>query len=196
MANNYDDTFSPFDMPDASGSSSVLVPEIIKPRPASLDHYGLTGANTPQLGENFERLLQERRVGRMSLFTEEKAAKIIEGIEDGKTLKEIAESIGVTRNTIWTWMQLCKPFSDHVARAREYQAHAFADSAVDLLDNADISGADHKNNMAVLRKAEQRARIRTELAKSYNFGQYGDKKQSLNVNINTEVSPVDLAKYQ
>lgn len=192
-------TFDPFSIlpdPVQPAGQAPAAPAVVV-LPASMVRQGVNGANLPaDIGADLERKLQERRTGRMSSFTADRAAEIIEGIEDGKTMAEIAEDIGVTRGTIWTWMQLCPAFSDSVARAREYQGHASADQAVKILDTVDIdSDPDPKLAMARLRKAEQRARIRIELAKAYNFRQYGDKKQSLNLNVNADAGPVDLSKY-
>lgn len=202
-------TFDPFsilpDPPSQPGTSSP--PEILSPPaghspmvralPASMVRLGVNGNNMPaNVGEELETKLAERRQGRMSGFTTARAIEIIEGLEDGKTMAEIAREIGITRGTIWTWMQLSQPFSDSVARAREYQGHAAADQAVEILDKVAIdSDTDPKLAMAQLRKAEQRARIRMELAKAFNFKQYGEKKQSMNLNINADAGPVDLSKY-
>ena len=164
--------------------------------PGSIARAGNNGNNSPaNLQEEMYAILDQKRSGRVSLFTPERAAVAIEGIEDGLTMEEIAAEIGVTRKTIWTWMQLCPGFGDAVAQAREYQGHAIADNAVKILDNVTIDENNPKAAMAELRKAEQRARIRMELAKCFNFKQYGDKKQNMNLNVNADVSPVDLSKY-
>jgi hypothetical protein len=203
--------FNPFDILPG-GSPAELVPDFppvkvvedhkpiwkpeAKPLPASMVAAGHNGKNLPDnIGEGIERALAKRREGRASKFTEELAAHVIEGVEDGKTMQAIADELSIARNTIWTWMQLSSEFTNAVARAREYQGHAAADDAVRIIDDVDVSGLDAKQNMVQLRKSEQRARIRMDLAKAFNFKQYGDKKQNLNLNINAEVSPVDLSNY-
>jgi len=164
--------------------------------PASLVNDGRTGGNMPSnIGEGLEKELANRREGRMTLFNLERASMVIEGVENGETMNVIAEKIGTVRQTIWSWLQLSPEFRDAVARAREFQGHAAADDAVKILDDVDITGTDAKQNMAALRKAEQRARIRMQLAGCFNFAQYGTKKQNLNLNLNADVCPVDLSKY-
>lgn len=198
--------FSPFDiLPDscapivADSGVEYLVPVQAVPVrviPASLVGNGNNGNNLPaNIGEGIHRELAKRREGRMSQFTEEKAATVIEGIEDGLTMVEIAQSMGHERKIIWTWMQLSPEFADAVAQAREYQGHASADQAVNILDDVVIDPDNPKAAMAELRKAEQRSRIRMQLAECFNFKQYGSKKQTLNLNLNAEVSPVDLSRY-
>lgn len=196
--------FNPFDiLPDEcaplikESAVEYLAPARAPVRviPASIIKSGNNGNNNLAEAERFEGVMTKKREGKMSTFTEDKAAIVIEEIEDGKTMKAAAEQIGVTRKCLWTWMQLLPWFGDAVARAREYQGHANADDAVDMLDNCDISSEDAKQNMAELRKAEQRARIRMQLAECFNFKQYGSKKQTLNLNLNADVSPVDLSRY-
>lgn len=165
-----------------------------KQLPKSL--VGVTGANTPENATGLMLVeVAKRKEGRMSLFTPERAATVLEGVENGLTMDKIADSIGVHRSTIWTWMQLNQEFSDGVAQAREFQAHAYADDAVKILDGVVIDPENPKVAMAELRKAEQQARIRTNLAECFNFSQYGKKQQNLNLNLNAEVSPVDLSKF-
>jgi len=195
--------FNPFDIlpddPTTSGPPAAPTPTpppVVRVVPASLVQYGNNGNNTPSnIGEGLTAELEKRRTGRMSLFTEEKAATIIEGIEDGLTMDEIAVSIGHERKVIWTWMQLSPDFHHAVTQAREYQGHASADQAVKILDTVVIDPENPKAAMAELRKAEQRARIRMQLAECFNFKQYGSKKQNLNLNLNADVSPVDLSRY-
>lgn len=187
-------TFDPFSIlpSNATAEISDQTPAV----PASVARYGHNGNNMPvNLAEELIGVLGKRREGRMSTFTADRAADVIEGLENGETVNEIAVKIGVSRGTIWTWMQLSPEFKDLVARAREYQGHANADDAVKLLDEVVIDPDNPKAAMAELRKAEQRAKIRMELAKAFCFNQYGNKKQNLNLNLNADVSPVDLSRY-
>lgn len=162
----------------------------------SMTAKGINGNNLPaNIAQDFQAEVTKRKEGRMSMFTPEKAATILEGIEDGLTMDEIGKIIGHDRKAIWTWMQLCPEFALAVAQAREYQGHASADNAVKILDEVEIDPDNPKAAMAELRKAEQRARIRMDLAKAFNTKQYGDKKQNLNVNVNTTVDPVDLSSF-
>lgn len=157
---------------------------------------GNNGNNTPAISaDDLNQAIEKRRSGRMSLFTEDIAARVIEAVEDGRTMADIAQELGVHRNAIWTWMQLVPAFHSAVTQAREYQGHSAADQAVEILDNVALDKDDPKSAMAELRKAEQRARIRMDLAKCFNFKQYGDKKQNLNLNLNADVCPIDLGNY-
>lgn len=199
---NQADAFNPFDiLPDECAHTvkelavEYLVPARGRSVPASITNIGNNGNNITIKTGSIEANLIKRREGRASTFTEDMASDIIEALEDGATMKAAAKEVGVTRKTLWTWMQLFPEFCDLVARAREFQGHSNADDAVDILDNSDISSEDAKQNMAHLRKDEQRARIRMQLAECFNFKQYGSKKQTLNLNLNADVSPVDLSRY-
>lgn len=203
-------SYNPFDsLPDNPVSKaddsdpvvSVVAEPVVEYAPAkrelpkSVVSMGNNGNNMTVKEETFQAVMAKRKDGRMSTFTEEKAAVVIEGIEDGLTMDAIADKLETQRQTIWTWMQLLPWFKDAVAQAREYQGHSSADNAVKLLDEVTIDPDNPKAAMAELRKAEQRARIRMDLAKAFNFKQYGDKKQNLNLNVNAEVSPVDLSNF-
>jgi hypothetical protein len=181
----------------AAAPAVQIVPEIIPAIiPPSIINSGYNGNNMPVATEDeIEKALTTRRTGRMSTFTLARVITVIETVEDGGTMKEAAAAIGVDRKTIWAWMQLSPGFGNAVARARECQGHASADDAVNILDDVDITGTDAKQNMAALRKAEQRARIRMQLAECFNFNQYGKKKQNMNVNVNATIRPVDLSRF-
>src|SRR6185369_15727517 len=129
-------SFSPFDiLPDDPAPVVEVIPAS-KPLPKSLQQAGTNGNNYPAItAEGLEKALETRRAGRMSLFTLDNAALVIEGIENGDTMETIGKHIGVGRQAIWTWMQLVPEFSDAVSRAREMQGHALADSAVDIIEN-------------------------------------------------------------
>lgn len=197
-------TFDPFSiLPDDPAPAAVVVAEpVVEYRSEKritpiMEKVGANGNNLPEnIGEKLNEEIAKRREGRMCLFTPEKAAVILEGIEDGLTMDEIAKNIGHDRKVIWTWMQLSPEFNHAVAQAREYQGHSSADNAVKLLDEVTIDPENPKAAMAELRKAEQRARIRMDLAKAFNAKQYGDKRQNLNLNLNVDASPVDLSSYQ
>ena len=121
--------------------------------------------------------------------------QLLEGILDGKTIKEACEKVGCCRQTFYAWRELVPGFSDMVKQARKLQAESMADDGVLALESVDVENADPKQAMALLRRAEQVTRFKFDLAKCYNFELYGDKKQALNVNVNAQVNMVDLSKY-
>lgn len=187
--------FNPFDILPDSCAQLVQEPPL-RIIPASTLAKGNNGNNLPaNIGEGLQQELAKRREGRMSGFTLERAAAIVEGFETGMTVDEIAADQGINRSTIYSYMQLSPEFSDAVARAREYQGHSSATDAVKILDEVVIDPNNPKAAMAELRKAEQRARIRMQLAECFNFKQYGSKKQNLNINLNADVGAPDLSKY-
>ena len=164
--------------------------------PPSLIRNGDNGNNMPALtSDNLADVMNERRSGRMSTFSADRAATVLEAMEDGATMVEAAKTIGVTRKTLWAWMNLSAAFRDQVSLARKLQGHAMADDAVEILDNVIIDPDQPKVAMAELRKAEQMARIRMDQAKAHTPEYYGDKRTNLNLNVNTTVSPVDLSAY-
>lgn len=83
-------------------------------------------------------------------------------------------------------------FLDMITQAHELQADSMMDDSVKLLETVNTEG---KEAMARLRKAEQVARFKFDLSKCLNFKKYGDKKQSLNINANVNVTEADVAKW-
>lgn len=201
--------FSPLPFETETAAVEIMAPPepiktfpLIKPTPKTLAPsqiaIGMNGNNTPDIqADQLNAAIHKRRMGRMSMFNEERAGIVIEAIEEGETMETAAERAGVKRQAIWTWMQLNPAFNDAVSAAREFQGHASADNAVKILDSVEINAdTDPKLAMAQLRKAEQRARIRMDLAKCFNNRQYGDTKKNVNLNLNAEVSPIDLGNYR
>jgi hypothetical protein len=79
-----------------------------------------------------------------------------------------------------------------VTLAQEDQADSMVDNSFTLLSEVDTEG---KEAMARLRKAEQIARYRLDIAKCTNFKKYGDKRAQMNVNLNANVTDEDISKW-
>ena len=155
--------------------------------------YGQSnGANLPA---NIEQRLvdaeEKRKTGAVSTFTDEKAATLLEAIIEGFTIKTACEMIGISRATFYVWRSVVPGFFDMVKRAHQLQADSMVDDNVELLESVDTSG---KEGMARLRKAEQIARFKFDLAKCLN-DKYIEKKQNMNLNINAQVTDADVSKW-
>lgn len=165
--------------------------------PPSLAQTGFTGKNTPPaVMDELQTVLEKKRQGRASSFTAEKAAIVVEGVQNGKTLEEMSKAISVDRSTLWAWMQVYPVFSQAIAEAREAQGHAMADDALEIVDNAAVNDPDPKQTAMVLRKAEIRSRTRLRLAEAYAPKTYSPKQTNLNLNVNTTIDSIDLSNYQ
>lgn len=162
---------------------------------AAVVYNGCNGNNFPHhIAAQLEDHLAKRNEGRMSQFSLEKATIILNELQDGSTVIKACEKAGVSRPTFQTWKRLSPEFLTAVAIAQEDKADAMVDDNVVMLEGVDVvsEDTDPRRAMAMLRKAEQIARFKFDVAKSLNFKQWGDKKQNLNVNLNAAVSDEDV----
>jgi ACT domain-containing protein len=156
------------------------------------------GANLPtDIQSKLQNAIEKQNTGRASTFTEEKALTLLETIAGGSTIKEACDKIGISRATFYIWRSVVPGFFDMTKQAQELQADSMVDDSVKALESVDVESkdADPRKVMAMLRKVEQIARFKFDLAKCHNFKVYGDKKAQLNVNANVDVTDVDVSKW-
>jgi hypothetical protein len=114
-------------------------------------------------------------LGRPTKFSPKLAAEICARLEKGESLKGICKDDHVpARETVNDWMRHNGIFGRMVARARQCQAHALADDALDLVDSA---VNDPSANLTSIRASEIAAKMRMELAKCYDRDTFGDKSK-------------------
>jgi hypothetical protein len=107
--------------------------------------------------------------GRPSVYTPELASLILARMAAGDTLRTICESDGMpSPSTIKQWAIDDKPagFSDRYARAREFQADAIAEEALEIADRAPVEDA---------AKTRIRVDARKWLASKLNPAKFGDR---------------------
>jgi transposase-like protein len=155
-------------------------------------YAGSTGANLPaNIEQKLKDAEEKRNSGAVSTFTEERASILLESIIDGSTVKQACEKIGISRVTFYAWRSLVPGFLNMTKRAHQLQADSMVDDNVELLESVDTEG---KEGMARLRKAEQIARFKFDLAKCLN-DKYIEKKQNMNLNINASVTNADISRW-
>lgn len=75
-------------------------------------------------------------MGRPSLYTEEIADEICEGLMQGKSMREVCEPSGMPgASTVFAWLTREPSFQEKYAHAREVQAHMNADETREIVDN-------------------------------------------------------------
>ncbi len=156
-------------------------------------YNGCNGNNFPhEIASQLTEHLAKRNEGRTSAFTLDKAEIIIDSLRDGSTEQQACDNAGVNRLTFKAWCRFSPEFLLVVTEAQEDRADSMVDNSLILLADVDTEG---REAMARLRKAEQIARYRMDIAKCLNFKKYGDKRQSLNLNLNADVTPADVSKW-
>jgi hypothetical protein len=75
--------------------------------------------------------------GRPSLFTPKLASEILRRTAEGETLSSICLDPKMpNRSNVWEWQEKHPEFRDNLTRAREEQAYAWVDQAVDIADSS------------------------------------------------------------
>ena len=126
---------------------------------------------------------KKRKKGRPSLYTEALAAKICLRLAEGETLRSICRDKAMPdKATVLRWLADKKKadFRDQYARARELQADALFDEALEIAD--DVSGdwtTDKDRKKTLDHENVQRSRLRVDTRK-WAAGKlapkrYGDK---------------------
>ncbi len=112
---------------------------------------------------------RKRKVGRPSKYTDVLAAKICERLAEGETLRSICRDDAMPdKATVLRWLGDKKKtdFRDQYAHAREMQADALFDEALEIADDASddwITGQDGKT--VLNHEHVQRSRLRVDTRK-------------------------------
>lgn len=119
-------------------------------------------------------------MGKPSLYTQEKAAKIIEQLSDGVPLRVICRQDGMPAwRTIYDWIARDADLSAAIARARDLGYDAIAEECLDIAD--DVSGDYTETDKGMEYNAEhvQRSKLRIEtrlkLLAKWNPKKYGER---------------------
>jgi len=73
-----------------------------------------------------------RKPGRPAIYTRETADELLLRIAEGRSLRSIcADDDMPSWRTVWGWLQKDEEFAARYARARETQAHAIAEQALE-----------------------------------------------------------------
>ena len=154
------------------------------------------GANLPaDIGQRLQNAITKRQKGRASTFSEDRAVAVLERLIDGATTEEACEAEGIPKSTWYVWRSVVPGLLDACSQAYEMQADSQIDAADRMLREVDIESIDPKLANATLRKVQQIADYRFNLAKCNNFRRYGDKRASLNVNANVSVTDEDVSRW-
>ena len=157
---------------------------------------GTNGNNIPAgIVEAIQVKLRERRTGAASKISPELVDTIINEIVGGSTEKAACSKAGITVQTLWAWKQLIPGFVELIADAHKCQVASRLDNIQQTMEATDVDSLDPKLAMAHLRRQEQLFKANLEIAKRRDPATWGDRTQNMNINLNADISPVDLSKY-
>lgn len=99
------------------------------------------------------------------MFSQEKADRVCELLQDGKSLRAAAESLGLKHSTILLWVKERKEFADQYTHAREIGYKLLADEILDISDEKDVEirydGEETKLDLSATAIARNRLRVDT-----------------------------------
>ncbi len=140
-------------------------------------------------------------IGRPSVYTDEVADKICDGLADARSLRSICLDCDMpNQSTVFRWLadERYASFRERYARAREAQADALFDEMLDIADDGSNDWVERKredgtSDTVIDHEHVQRSKLRIE-ARKWMAGKlrpkvYGDKiEHTHDVNLNIEMA--------
>lgn len=153
------------------------------------------GSNLPaDISYQLKSALQKKQTGRASSFTVDKALDVLDDMTAGFTTEESCKRNNVPVSTWYVWRSVVPGLLEASLQASELQADSQVDQADLMLRSVDLDSIDPKLANAALRKAQQIADFRFNLAKTRNV-RYIERKANLNMNVNTTVQDADISSW-
>ena len=145
----------------------------------------------------------------MSLRTAELDAAIVEGLTNGIPLRELCRVHGVSKSTVYNWIEADSELAGRIARARELGFNEIAESCLEIADDAtndwmlrrQESEDGHESfntsfNSEHVQRSKLRIETRLKLLAKWDPKRYGDKLSStvdMNITNVRELSDDQLA---
>lgn len=136
----------------------------------------------------------------VTVRTDEIEAAIIEGLSEGVPLRQLCRLHGVSKSTVYNWIEADDEFAGRIARARELGFDQIAEEALEIADDSrndwvvredgDDGETDRLNHEHVSR-SKLRIETRLKLLAKWDPKRYGDK---LDVNSSHTFSP-EMAEW-
>jgi hypothetical protein len=157
---------------------------------------GVTGANLPaDAGERLQNAIAKKQRGRATTFHEDKAVAVLEYMIVGDTTEEACRKAKVPLSTWYVWRSVVPGLLEATTQAQELQADSQIDQADKMLREVVLDKENPKMANAELRKVQQIADYRFNLAKCRNFRSYGDKRAQMNINANLDIQDADVSRW-
>lgn len=102
----------------------------------------------------------------MAERTEELAAALVEGLYDGKPLRQLCRDNGISKSAVYRWLDDDSDFAGRIAHAREHGFHEIADECLEIADDQDEKPESRK----------VRIDTRLKLLAKWDPKRYGDKQ--------------------
>ena len=124
-----------------------------------------------------------KKLGEPTKRTPELIERICNGIAEGKSASSMCIEVGISKQTLWRWLDEDQELSDQYARAKELCAELYVSQIIAIADESDNdisvdpdTGKEYTNHDVIAR-----ARLRVDARKWYASKlapkRYGDKVQ-------------------
>ena len=128
------------------------------------------------------------KTGRASTYSFDRVAPFLELIGEAKSTREAAQAIGVSKSTIFAWLDRHKEFADLYARAKEAAAETLVDEMLAIVDDSGEDWVEGKNGPVFNPEAVARSRLRFE-GRKWLAGKLKPKRYGERVDLNHGVQP-------
>ena len=138
----------------------------------------------------------------VTVRTDEIETAIIEGLSEGIPLRQLCRLHGISKSTVYNWIEADEEFAGRIARARELGFDQIAEEALEIADDSrndwvvredgDDGEADaNRLNHEHVSRSKLRIETRLKLLAKWDPKRYGDK---LDVNSSHSFSP-EMAEW-
>lgn len=110
-------------------------------------------------------------------YSKAKAARILEALANGQSLRKAAKAESVSPTTVMRWVKQWPTFAEQYAQARAMQHQGFADEIDDALDEADKAATDPECGSQRIAAIKLRIDTRKWLLSKMLPKVYGDRTQ-------------------
>ena len=140
----------------------------------------------------------------VTVYTPEIAERIVTGISEGQTLRQLCRDIGIGKSTWYAWCaehpELSTPeFAGRIAHARVLGFDEIAEECIDIADDSSHDYAKDENGVRIfnsdhVQRNKLRIDTRLKLLAKWDPKRYGDKLQqdidaTLRITINDPSKP-------
>lgn len=125
----------------------------------------------------------KNKVGAPTKRTPELIERICNGIAEGKSASTMCQEVGISKQTLWRWLDEDKELSDQYARAKELCAEMYVNQIIAIADESsnDLTVDPETGREITNHDVIARARLRVDARKWYASKlapkRYGDKVQ-------------------
>ena len=154
-----------------------------------------TGKNIPaDFAEQVAQILQQKRHGVDSTITPEQFAETVKHIENGEKIADACKITNMSVASFYRIKKLRPAIQDVFVPAHETGLAIRVETSLSELTGLNLDGKDHKEAQVLIRHKESSHRATMDYASRID-GAWCEKKQNMNLNVNTTIKEGDASKW-